>query len=96
MLHGVRAAAERLRLGVTCSAAATRKRSTASDHLRQPVHRAQVLGQRLLRLSATSAQPERTEAESWGEIHLPETLLIPSAFEAINGERGELEIFSTD
>jgi UDP-glucose-4-epimerase GalE len=31
-----------------------------------------------------------------GEIHVPETHLIPSAFEAINGERGELEIFGND
>ena len=31
-----------------------------------------------------------------GEIHRPETHLIPSAFEAINGDRGELEIFGTD
>jgi UDP-glucose-4-epimerase GalE len=31
-----------------------------------------------------------------GEIHQPETHLIPSAFEAISGERGELEIFGND
>jgi len=31
-----------------------------------------------------------------GEIHSPETHLIPSAFEAIRGERPALEIFGTD
>jgi UDP-glucose-4-epimerase GalE len=31
-----------------------------------------------------------------GEIHAPETHLIPSAFEAINGERDALEIFGND
>jgi UDP-glucose 4-epimerase len=36
------------------------------------------------------------ESGAVGEIHQPETHLIPSAFEAINGERGELEIFGND
>jgi len=36
------------------------------------------------------------ESGAVGEIHRPETHLIPSAFEAINGERGELEIFGND
>jgi UDP-glucose-4-epimerase GalE len=31
-----------------------------------------------------------------GELHVPETHLIPSAFEAIHGERPELEIFGDD
>jgi len=31
-----------------------------------------------------------------GELHAPETHLIPSAFEAIHGERSGLEIFGTD
>jgi UDP-glucose 4-epimerase len=31
-----------------------------------------------------------------GEIHAPETHLIPSAFEAIGGERGALQIFGDD
>ena len=31
-----------------------------------------------------------------GELHSPETHLIPSAFEAISGERAELEIFGND
>jgi UDP-glucose 4-epimerase len=31
-----------------------------------------------------------------GEIHRPETHLIPSAFEAINGQRADLEIFGND
>ena len=34
--------------------------------------------------------------EEIGEVHVPETHLISSAFEAIHGERRELEIFGTD
>jgi UDP-glucose-4-epimerase GalE len=36
------------------------------------------------------------ESGEIGEVHIPETHLIPSAFEAIHGERPELEIFGTD
>jgi UDP-glucose-4-epimerase GalE len=36
------------------------------------------------------------ESAEIGEIHVPEPHLIPSAFEAIHGERRELEIFGTD
>jgi UDP-glucose-4-epimerase GalE len=36
------------------------------------------------------------ESGEVGEVHVPETHLIPSAFEAIRGERRELEIFGTD
>jgi UDP-glucose-4-epimerase GalE len=36
------------------------------------------------------------ESGEIGEIHEPEPHLIPSAFEAIHGERRELEIFGTD
>src|ERR1700735_1163556 len=36
------------------------------------------------------------ESGEIGEVHVPETHLIPSAFEAIHGERRELEIFGTD
>lgn len=36
------------------------------------------------------------ESGEVGEVHVPETHLIPSAFEAIHGERPELEIFGTD
>jgi UDP-glucose 4-epimerase len=36
------------------------------------------------------------ESAAIGEIHSPETHLIPSAFEAIRGQRGELEIFGDD
>jgi len=36
------------------------------------------------------------ESGEIGEVHEPETHLIPSAFEAIRGERAELEIFGTD
>jgi UDP-glucose 4-epimerase len=36
------------------------------------------------------------ESGEIGEVHVPETHLIPSAFEAIHGERPELEIFGTD
>jgi UDP-glucose 4-epimerase len=36
------------------------------------------------------------EQGSVGEIHLPETHLIPSAFEAIKGERPALEIYGDD
>ena len=36
------------------------------------------------------------ESGEVGEIHVPETHLIPSAFEAINGDRPALEIFGTD
>ncbi|MBV8051297.1 MAG: UDP-glucose 4-epimerase GalE [Acidobacteriaceae bacterium] len=36
------------------------------------------------------------ESGAIGEIHDPETHLIPSAFEAIHGERAELEIFGSD
>jgi UDP-arabinose 4-epimerase len=36
------------------------------------------------------------ESGEVGEIHIPEPHLIPSAFEAINGERSALEIFGTD
>jgi len=36
------------------------------------------------------------ESGEIGEIHVPESHLIPSAFEAIHGERPELEIFGTD
>jgi len=36
------------------------------------------------------------ESGEIGEVHSPETHLIPSAFEAIHGERPELEIFGTD
>lgn len=36
------------------------------------------------------------ESGDVGEVHVPETHLIPSAFEAIHGERRELEIFGTD
>jgi UDP-glucose 4-epimerase len=36
------------------------------------------------------------EQAAIGEIHVPETHLIPSAFEAIKGQRGELEIFGDD
>ena len=45
---------------------------------------------------AISTQPERTKSGEVGEMHEPETHLIPSAFEAIHGERSELEIFGTD
>jgi len=36
------------------------------------------------------------ESGEIGEVHVPETHLIPSAFQAIHGERPELEIFGTD
>ncbi|HXY02702.1 MAG TPA: UDP-glucose 4-epimerase GalE [Terriglobales bacterium] len=36
------------------------------------------------------------ESGEIGEVHVPETHLIPSAFEAIHGQRTELEIFGTD
>lgn len=36
------------------------------------------------------------ESGEIGEIHDPETHLIPSALKAITGERGELELFGTD
>ena len=36
------------------------------------------------------------ESGEIGEIHVPESHLIPSAFEAIHGERGEFEIFGSD
>ena len=36
------------------------------------------------------------ESGEIGEIHVPESHLIPSAFEAIHGERRELEIFGSD
>jgi UDP-glucose 4-epimerase len=36
------------------------------------------------------------ESGEIGEVHVPETHLIPSAFEAIHGERPELEIFGAD
>ncbi len=36
------------------------------------------------------------ESGEIGEVHVPETHLIPSAFEAIHGERPKLEIFGTD
>jgi len=36
------------------------------------------------------------ESGEIGELHVPETHLIPSAFEAIHGERSALEIFGTD
>jgi len=36
------------------------------------------------------------ESGEIGEVHIPETHLIPSAFEAIHGERAELQIFGTD
>jgi UDP-glucose-4-epimerase GalE len=36
------------------------------------------------------------ESGEVGEVHVPETHLIPSAFEAIHGDRPELEIFGTD
>jgi UDP-glucose 4-epimerase len=36
------------------------------------------------------------ESGKIGEIHMPETHLIPSVFEAIRGERGALEIFGDD
>jgi UDP-glucose 4-epimerase len=36
------------------------------------------------------------ESGAIGEIHSPETHLIPSAFEAISGQRGALEIFGDD
>jgi UDP-glucose-4-epimerase GalE len=36
------------------------------------------------------------ESAEIGELHKPETHLIPSAFEAITGKRRELEIFGTD
>jgi UDP-glucose 4-epimerase len=36
------------------------------------------------------------ESGEVGEVHVPETHLIPSAFEAIHGERSELEIFGAD
>jgi UDP-glucose 4-epimerase len=36
------------------------------------------------------------ESGEVGEVHVPETHLIPSAFEAMHGERAELEIFGTD
>jgi UDP-glucose 4-epimerase len=36
------------------------------------------------------------ESGEIGEVHVPETHLIPSAFEAIHGERRKLEIFGTD
>jgi UDP-glucose 4-epimerase len=36
------------------------------------------------------------ESGQIGEMHFPETHLIPSAFEAIHGERLALEIFGTD
>jgi UDP-glucose 4-epimerase len=36
------------------------------------------------------------ESGEIGEVHVPETHLIPAAFESIHGERPELEIFGTD
>jgi UDP-glucose-4-epimerase GalE len=36
------------------------------------------------------------ESGEIGEVHVPETHLIPSAFEVIHGERPELQIFGTD
>ena len=41
----------------------------------------------------TSMPPGADEDGTIGEIHKPETHLIPSAFEAIRGERPALEIF---
>jgi UDP-glucose-4-epimerase GalE len=37
-----------------------------------------------------------SESSEIGEMHKPETHLIPSAFEAIHGERGVLEIYGDD
>jgi UDP-glucose-4-epimerase GalE len=37
-----------------------------------------------------------SESGEIGEMHTPETHLIPSAFEAIHGERGALEIYGDD
>jgi UDP-glucose-4-epimerase GalE len=36
------------------------------------------------------------ESAEIGEVHDPETHLIPSALKAVTGERGELEVFGTD
>jgi len=36
------------------------------------------------------------ESGEVGELHMPEPHLIPAAFEAVHGERSELEIFGTD
>jgi hypothetical protein len=44
---------------------------------------------------ATSTQPQRTQAERWTRFTC-RTHLIPSVFEAINGERRELEVFGTE